>query len=242
MTAQLDIGGLHKRFGGLIAVNNVSFSLEQGEVVGLLGPNGSGKTTVMNMISGALSSDSGRIRVAGTDITGMKPHRIANHGVARTFQLVRPLPTLTVAENVLLSLAFGRKRHWGREARELADAQLAFVGLEGRGDEKVANLTYIDQKRMELARALASEPSLLLLDEWLAGLNPAELRIGIDLVRHLQGQGITILLVEHIMEAVRALCSRCIVMSAGEVIASGPSAEVLKEPAVIKAYLGDDHA
>lgn len=242
MTAQLDITGLHKRFGGLVAVKDVSFDLQPGEVVGLLGPNGSGKTTVMNMISGALPCDGGQVRVAGVDITRLKPHQVARHGVARTFQLVRPLPTLSVAENVLVSYAFGRKRHWGSEARDLVEEQLAFVGLAGRGDEAVGNLTYIDQKRMELARALASEPSLLLLDEWLAGLNPSELRIGIDLVRHLQGQGITVLLVEHIMEAVRALCSRCIVMSTGEIIAQGPSAEVLQDPAVIKAYLGDDHA
>ncbi len=242
MSAQLELTNLHKRFGGLIAVGDVSFTLAPGEVVGLLGPNGSGKTTVMNMISGALPCDGGTVKVGGTDITRMKPHRVAKHGVARTFQLVRPLPTLTVGENVLLSLAFGHKRHWGRQARDLVEEKLAFVGLAGRGDERVGNLNYIDQKRMEMARALASEPEILLLDEWLAGLNPSELKIGIDLVRHLQGRGMTILLVEHIMEAVRALCSRCIVMSAGEVIAEGPSGDVLSRPAVIKAYLGDDHA
>ncbi|GHA43690.1 ABC transporter ATP-binding protein [Amylibacter ulvae] len=242
MSAKLEIANLNKRFGGLVAVNDVSFNLEPGEVVGLLGPNGSGKTTVMNMISGALACDGGIVRINGTDITKMKPHKVARHGVARTFQLVRPLPTLNVSENVMLALAFGKQRHWGRTAREMAEDKLAFVGLAGRGQEKVGDLTYIDQKRLEMARALASDPDLLLLDEWLAGLNPSELQIGIDLVRHLQDQGMTILLVEHIMEAVRALCSRCIVMSAGEIIAQGACSKVLQEASVIKAYLGDDHA
>lgn len=242
MTSELQVSHLKKRFGGLVAVKDVSFELEAGEIVGLLGPNGSGKTTVLNMISGAIPADAGRVAVRGADISRKKPHIVARHGVARTFQLVRPLPTLSVAENVLLSIAFGRYRHWGHEAARLVEEKLAFVGLEGRGGERVGNLTYIDQKRMELARALASEPRLLLLDEWLAGLNPSELKTGIELVRHLQGAGITILLVEHIMEAVRALCSRCIVMNAGEVIASGPSADVLKQREVILAYLGDDDA
>ncbi len=242
MSARLEITALKKSFGGLVAVNNVSFAVEPGEVIGLLGPNGSGKTTVLNMISGALRADAGSISFGGKELTGMKPSRIAQYGVARTFQLVRPLPTLTVAENVLLSFAFGRHKHWGREADKLVEEKLEFVGLKGRGGEQVGNLTYIDQKRMELARALASEPILLLLDEWLAGLNPSELQIGIELVRHLQGAGMSVLLVEHIMEAVRALCSHCVVMNAGEIIANGPSAEVLKLPQVIKAYLGDDHA
>lgn len=242
MTPQLEVSHLHKRFGGLVAVNDVNFSLEAGEIVGLLGPNGSGKTTVLNMISGAIPADGGKVIVRGADLTKMKPNSIAKHGVARTFQLVRPLSSLTVAENVLVSFAFSRYRRWGNEAKQLVEEKLEFVGLAGRGSEQIGNLTYIDQKRMELARALATEPKLLLLDEWLAGLNPSELNIGIELIRHLQGEGITILLVEHIMEAVRALCSRCIVMNIGQVIANGPSTEVLKMPEVIHAYLGNDHA
>ncbi len=242
MSEQLELINLTKQFGGLVAVNKVNFSVSKGEVVGILGPNGSGKTTVLNMISGALSETDGRVMFEGNDLTSLSPDRISRLGVSRTFQLVRPLPSLSVRENVLVSLAFGHKKHWGKEAEILAEEQLAYVGLEGRGDERVNNLTYIDQKRMELARALASEPSLLLLDEWLAGLNPSELKMGVDLIRHLQGGGTTILLVEHIMEAVRALCTRCIVMNAGSVIADGKTDQVLQEPEVISAYLGEDHA
>lgn len=242
MSVQLDLEDLTKTFGGLVAVNGVTFTVSQGEVVGVLGPNGSGKTTVLNMISGALPATSGKAMFQGRDLTALTPDKIARLGVARTFQLVRPLPSLSVRDNVLVSLAFGRNRHWGREAKDLAEEHLAFVGLAGRGDEQVENLTYIDQKRMELARALASEPSVLLLDEWLAGLNPSELKVGIDLIAHLQGAGITIMLVEHIMEAVRELCTRCVVMNAGTVIADGETHRVLKEPAVIEAYLGAEHA
>ncbi|MBO6605042.1 MAG: ABC transporter ATP-binding protein [Roseicyclus sp.] len=242
MSSHLQITHLRKRFGGLVAVKDASFDVADGEVVGLLGPNGSGKTTVLNMISGALLPTAGEITLRGVRISRLRPDRIARHGVARTFQLVRPLPSLTVAENVLVSLAFGRFKHWGPDARDLAEEKLAFVGLGGRGGENVANLTYIDQKRMELARALASEPALLLLDEWLAGLTPSELQIGIDLVRRLQSAGMSVLLVEHIMDAVRALCARCVVMNAGEIIAHGPTETVLKDPGVVAAYLGDGHA
>lgn len=242
MSDLLKIAGLSKRFGGLVAVNDVGFELQGGEVVGLLGPNGSGKTTVLNMISGAIPADQGSIAINGQELTRLQPHQIAGHGVARTFQLVRPLPTLSVLENVLLSVAFGEHRAWGKQAEDQAAEKLELVGLGGRGHEPVGNLTYIDLKRMELARALAAQPKLLLLDEWLAGLNPSELQQGIEIVKQLQGAGITILLVEHIMEAVRALCSRCIVMSAGEIIAAGPSETVLQMPEVIKAYLGDENA
>ncbi len=242
MSAQLELNNLTKRFGGLVAVNKVNFSVRPGEVVGILGPNGSGKTTVMNMISGALSKTEGRVTFQGRDLTSLSPDQISKLGVSRTFQLVRPLPSLSVRENVMVALAFGRKKHWGREAEKLADEKLAYVGLDGRGDERATNLTYIDQKRMELARALASEPALILLDEWLAGLNPSELKVGVDLISHLQGSGTTILLVEHIMEAVRALCARCVVMNAGSVIADGPTAEVLQQSEVISAYLGEADA
>ena len=242
MTDLLTLSGLTKRFGGLTAVNAVSFSLVPGEVVGLLGPNGSGKTTVLNMISGLLSPTGGTIALNNEMISGLSPNRIAAKGVARTFQLVRALPSLTVAENVIAALAFGKHRLWGAPARQAALEHLAAVGLAGRADDPAASLTYIDQKRMELARALAAEPQLLLLDEWLAGLNPTELRTGIELIQSLKARGITVLLVEHVMDAIRSLCDRCIVMNAGRKIAEGPVAAVLADPEVVRAYLGDFNA
>lgn len=242
MSDHLTINGLTKRFGGLTAVNAVSFSLARGEVVGLLGPNGSGKTTVMNMISGLLSPTGGTIALAGKTISGLAPNRVALYGVGRTFQLVRGLPSLTVAENVVAALAFGRRRLWGQEARREALLRLEEVGLAHRADQSAEDLTYIDQKRMELARALAGEPELLLLDEWLAGLNPTELRTGIELIRSIERRGITILMVEHVMDAIRALCPRCVVMNAGRKIADGPTREALADPEVVAAYLGTAHA
>ncbi|UYQ72564.1 ABC transporter ATP-binding protein [Pelagibacterium flavum] len=242
MNKLLEIIDLKKQFGGLTAVNDVSFSVAEGEIVALLGPNGSGKTTVLNMISGALTPTAGTIALAGETISNLPPHKIAHKGVSRTFQLVKILPSLTVAENVIAALAFRPNPLWGSAAQDRADMLLADVGLSGRGHEHADDLTYIDQKRMELARALAAEPRLLLLDEWLSGLNPTELRVGIDLIVSLRARGMTIVLVEHIMEAVRALCTRAVVMNIGSKIAEGPTDDVLADPAVIAAYLGDGHA
>ena len=238
----LEVAGLTRRFGGLVAVDGMSLSLAPGAIMGLLGPNGSGKSTVLNLISGALRPDLGSIRLQGHEIASAAPHRIARMGVARTFQLVRVLPSLNCRENVLAGLAFGRNALWGHAAEQRADALLARVGLAGRATTPTTELTYIDQKRLELARALALHPQLLLLDEWLAGLNPTELQEGIALVRSLRGEGMTILLVEHVMDAIRSLCDRCIVMNAGRKIAEGTPDTVLANAEVIRAYLGDDDA
>jgi len=238
----LRLDAVTKRFGGLTAVNGLSFELAAGETVGLLGPNGSGKTTALNMISGYLPLSEGSITLSGEAISRLPPEKIAHRGVARTFQLVRALPSLSVGENVLAALAFRKAPLWGAEAEERIGQLLEDVGLAGRADQPADGLTYIDLKRMELARALAADPQLLLLDEWLAGLNPTELRTGIELIAALRDRGITILLVEHVMDAVRALCSRCIVMNTGTKIADGPTAEVLAHPEVVRAYLGQDHA
>ncbi len=238
----LTIANLRKSFGGLSAVDDVSFDVRQGEIVGLIGPNGSGKTTVLNLISGALKPDIGQIFCMGRGISGLSPENIARLGVARTFQLVRVLPAMTVAENVIPSIAFRARQVTGALAHEEAMTLLSRVGLEHRAAMPAAELTYIDQKRLELARALALEPKLLLLDEWLAGLNPSELEEGIALIQSLRYDGISIIMVEHVMDAIHALCDRCVVMNAGRVIAHGTPRLALAEPEVVRVYLGEDDA
>lgn len=236
----LQLDAVTRRFGGLVAVNQLSLDVLPGEVVGLLGPNGSGKTTAMNLISGALPLNGGVVRLDGQVISGLKSHQIARLGVARTFQLVRVLSGMTCLENVAVGLAFRPQGLHGQAARERAVALLDRVGLTDRAELPARDLTYIDQKRLELARALALAPRLLLLDEWLAGLNPTELQQGIALIQSLSSEGLTLLLVEHVMDAVHALCTRCVVMNAGIKIADGPTREVLSDPCVIQAYLGED--
>lgn len=240
--AILVVDGLQKSFGGVRAVHDLTFQIAPGDILGLIGPNGSGKTSVLNMISGALKADKGLIRFLGQRIDNALPDRIATQGIARTFQLVRILPALTVRENVLPSLAFRARPVTGLAAHDVAGRVLARVGLAQKADMPAADLTYIDQKRLELARALAAEPKLLLLDEWLAGLNPTELGDGISLIHSLKQDGISILMVEHVMDAIRTLCDRCIVMNAGRMIAEGRPQLVLADPEVVRAYLGDSNA
>lgn len=238
----LTVTGVFKRFGGLVAVDSMSFDLKENEVLGLIGPNGSGKTTMMNLISGALKPSAGQIQFYGDEISGMAANAIAQKGVARTFQIVRMLPTLTVIENVSAGGVFGHRKLWGVELHDCAHALLTRVGLENVDNVPVTALTYIDQKRVELARALASDPKVLLLDEWLAGLNPTELKTGIALIEQLRVEGRTIIIVEHVMHAIRSLCDRCVVMNSGAKIAEGTPQEVLADSEVIRAYLGDADA
>jgi branched-chain amino acid transport system permease protein len=238
----LVVDGVGKSFSGLRAVDQVSFEVARGEIVGIIGPNGSGKTTLLNMLSGALLPSSGTIRFGDVMINGLRPYRIARLGLARTFQLVRVMSDLTVAENVAAALLFGAAPPVSGNTTETSRRLLDAVGLGSMRDTPAGELTYIDQKRLELARALALEPRLVLLDEWLAGLNPSELETGIALIAKLRDGGMTIIMVEHVMDAIRALCSHCIVMNAGSVIARGVPDEVLSDPKVVAAYLGDDDA
>ncbi|MGJ4945657.1 ABC transporter permease subunit [Bradyrhizobium sp. HKCCYLS1011] len=238
--ALLSVEGVSKSFGGLRAVEGVSLTVAQGEILGIIGPNGSGKTTLLNMLSGALVPTTGTIRLGDAVISGLPAHKIARLGLARTFQLVRVMPELSIAENVAAAALFRAGASAGSET-EIHDL-LELVGLGRRSDTPAGELTYIDQKRLELARALALEPRILLLDEWLAGLNPSELETGIALIARLRDRGLTIVMVEHVMDAIRALCNRCLVMSAGKAIASGTPEVVLADRTVITAYLGEADA
>lgn len=238
----LSLRGATKRFGGLVAVNDLDFDVAEHEVLGLIGPNGSGKSTTLNLISGALPVSAGTISLNNQLISTLPAQQIARRGVARTFQLVRLLPSMSVMENVMAGAVFGHRRRWGHEAEAHVMRMLELVGLDRRAHARPSELTYIDTKRVELARVLVGDPKVLLLDEWLAGLNPTELEEGIALVRKLRDDGRTIVLVEHVMDAIRSLCDRCVVMSSGKKIAEGATDAVLRDPEVVRAYLGEDDA
>lgn len=233
----LEVDRVSKFFGGVRAVSEVSFCVEPGELIGVMGPNGSGKTTLFNLITGALTPDAGTIRFQGRDITGWAPHRVCAAGIARTFQLVRPFVGLTARDNVMVGILYGRARDGRRAARE-AERLLALVGLDGMAPRRAAELTLMDRKRLDLARALATSPHLLLLDEFMAGLNPGEAATAMELIRRLPAEGITVLMVEHIVWVLMDLSQRIVVLSAGEKVAEGPPAAVAADPTVIDVYLG----
>jgi branched-chain amino acid transport system ATP-binding protein len=233
----LEVVDVRKSFGGLQAVAGVSLQVAPGELVALIGPNGAGKTTLFHLISGFLQPDRGEVRLEGVSTRGLKPHQVCQRGLARTFQIVKPFQALTVLENVRVG-ALARIRAFGaatRKAREI----LALVGLDDRADRPARGLTLPDRKRLELARALATEPRLLLLDEVMAGLTPTETERVIELCRAINARGVGILLIEHVMRAVMALSQRVVVVDQGRVIASGPPAAIASDPRVVEAYLGE---
>jgi len=234
----LDCSGVSKRFGGIQALDGVALDIEESEILGLVGPNGSGKSTLINVLSGFYPANEGTVVFDGTDVLAISPNQIAGLGIARTFQIPRPFSTMTVRENVAVSYMFGRQQHSLDEARHAAREWISFAGLEDVTDSDVSELTLHQLKLLELARALATEPTLLLLDEVLAGLNPTEIEESIEMIRKIHERGITLMIVEHVLRVVTSLSHRIVVLDQGRVIASGEPEEVMSDEAVIAAYLG----
>jgi len=237
MATLLEVERLSKRFGGLQAVKDLSFTVAEGEIVALIGPNGAGKTTAFALVSGFLAPDEGEIRFRGRSIVGRTPHEVCALGIARTFQIVRPFPRLSVLHNVMVGALL---RHPDvAAARARAQAVLDEVGLGSKRDHPARGLTLAERKRLELARALATEPTLLLLDEVMAGLTATETERLVELIRAINRRAVAILLIEHVMRAVMTVSQRVVVLGGGQLIAAGPPAQIVNDPGVIEAYLGD---
>ena len=232
----LAVQGLSRRYGGLLAVADVSLAVAEGGITGLIGPNGAGKTTLFAMIAGFVAPSSGTVAFRGGDVTGLPAHQRARRGMARTFQIVQPFAGLTVRENIAVGAHLHHSRRVDALARAAAVAEK--VGLTAELDKPAAALTVAGRKRLELARALATQPVLLLLDEVLAGLNPSEVAAMLPILRALPGEGVTVLMIEHVMQAVMQLCGMVHVLAGGRLITVGPPAQVVADPAVIEAYLG----
>jgi len=238
MSALLEVRGVSKRFGGLLAVSDVSFSLDEGQILGLIGPNGAGKTTLFNVVNGVYKADGGSISFLGKDITGDSPDKVVHLGLARTHQIVKPLNDLTLLDNVTVGACFGREYLDLKAARAVALEVLQLVGLADRAGMIARSLTIAGKKRLEVARALAAKPKLLLLDEVLAGLNPTEIALMIDLVKKIRDGGVSVFMIEHLMQAIMSLSDRIVVLNLGRKLAEGRPDEVVHNPDVVEAYLG----
>jgi branched-chain amino acid transport system ATP-binding protein len=242
--AQLELRQVTKRFGGVAAVDGVTFAATKGEILGIIGPNGAGKTTLLNCISGVHRLDGGDIRWEGVSISGLSPHKVARLGIGRTFQVVKPFGSMTVRENAAVGALFGsaEARHRPKEAFERADEVLDLVGLGSKAGLPVTALTIPDRKRLEVARAVATRPKLLLLDEVMAGLNHVEIDEALGMVREVNATGVTVVLIEHVMRVIVGVCHRAVVLDFGQVLAEGEPEVVLRDERVIQAYLGERYA